>query len=166
VASVDVAIRSIHLIAAAVWAGGLVFLGVAAGVARRTIPDAERIEFFRVLGRRFAILAAGAALLLAATGADMASDRLASWSALVDTSYGRLLFAKIILFALVVVEAALHSLVLGPRIGRLREALLSAPTDPDLALRLRRTAVLSGIVSALMLLQTIAILVLAADLVA
>lgn len=162
----DVAIRSIHLIAAAVWAGGLVFLGVAAGVARRTIPDAERIEFFRVLGRRFAILAAGAALLLAATGADMASDRLASWSALVDTSYGRLLFAKIILFALVVVEAALHSLVLGPRIGRLREALLSAPTDRDLALRLRRTAVLSGIVSALMLLQTIAILVLAADLVA
>ncbi|HEY7152086.1 MAG TPA: CopD family protein [Solirubrobacterales bacterium] len=162
----DVAIRSIHLIAAAVWAGGLVFLGVAAGVARRTIPDAERIEFFRVLGRRFAILAAGAALLLAATGADMASDRLASWSALVDTSYGRLLLAKIILFALVVVEAALHSLVLGPRIGRLREALLSAPTDRDLALRLRRTAVLSGIVSALMLLQTIAILVLAADLVA
>ena len=53
----DVAIRSVHLIAAAIWAGGLVFLGIAAGAARRTIPDAERVAFFRTLGRRFAILA-------------------------------------------------------------------------------------------------------------
>ena len=43
----DLAIRSIHLIAAAVWVGGLVILGVAAGVARATIPERERIEFFR-----------------------------------------------------------------------------------------------------------------------
>ena len=161
----DVAIRSIHLIAAAVWAGGLVFLGVAAGVARRTIPEGERIAFFRMLGRRFAFIAAASAVLLAGTGADMASDRLASWSALVDTSYGRILFAKIVLFALALVEAAVHSLVLGPRIGALREALLASPGDVALQARLRRTAAVSGVLSALMLLQTIAILVLAADLV-
>lgn len=161
----DVAIRSIHLIAAAVWAGGLVFLGVAAGVARRTIPEGERIAFFRMLGRRFAMLAAASALLIAATGADMASDRLASWSALVNTSYGRILLAKIILFALALVEAAIHSLVLGPRIGALREALLASPGDATLERRLHRTAAVSGVLSALMLAQTIAILVLAADLV-
>ena len=40
----DVAVRSLHLIAAAVWAGGLVLLGVAAAVARRTVPEAELIE--------------------------------------------------------------------------------------------------------------------------
>lgn len=161
----DVAIRSIHLIAAAVWTGGLVFLGVAAGVARKTIPDAERIAFFRMLGRRFAILAAATAVLIAATGADMASDRLASWSALVDTGYGRILLAKIVLFALALVEAAVHSVVLGPRIGALRQALLAWPGDASLERRLRRTAAVSGILSALMLAQTIAILVLAADLV-
>jgi putative copper export protein len=162
----DVAIRSIHLIAAAIWAGGLVFLGIAAGVARRTVSPAERIAFFRLLGRRFAIVALGAAVLLAATGADMATDRLASWGALIHTGYGRTLLAKTILFALALVEAAVHSLVLGPRIGRLREALIAAPEDAELAARLRRTAAVSGIVSALMLAQTIAILVLAADLVA
>jgi copper transport protein len=162
---VDLAIRSIHLIAAAVWAGGLVFLGVAAGVARKTIPEGERIAFFRVLGRRFAFIAAAAAVLLATTGADMASDRLASWSALVDTSYGRILLAKIVLFALALIEAAVHSLVLGPRIGALREALLTSPGDTALQARLRRTAAISGVLSVLMLLQTIAILVLAADLV-
>jgi putative copper export protein len=163
---VDVAIRSIHLIAAAVWAGGLVFLAIAAGVARATIPDGERIVFFRALGRRFAIVAAVAAVLLAATGADMASDNLAGWSALTDTGYGRILLAKIVLFALALIEAAIHSLILGPRMGRLREELLTAPGDPDLQAALRRTAAVSGLVSALMLLQTVAILVLAADLVA
>jgi copper transport protein len=158
-------IRALHLLAAAVWAGGLVFLGVAAGVARRTVPPAERIVFFRSLGRRFALLAAGGAVVLGATGGDMAQDNLASWGALLHTGYGRILLVKTILFALALVEAAVHSLVLGPRIGRLREAQLAAPEDAELAARLRRTAALSGIVSALMLAQTIAIIVLAADLV-
>jgi putative copper export protein len=162
---VDLAIRSLHLIGAAVWAGGLVFLGIAAVVARRTIPPTERVAFFRMLGRRFAIVAAVAAAAIAASGIDMATDRLASWNALLDTGYGRILFAKIVLFALTVAEAAVHSLVLGPRLGRLREALLDAPGDAALQARLRRTAAVSGILSALMLVQTIAILVLAADLV-
>jgi putative copper export protein len=163
---VDLAIRSLHLIGAAVWAGGLVFLGIAATVARRSVPPAERIEFFRALGRRFAIVAAVAAAAIAATGIDMATDRLATWSALLDTGYGRILFAKIVLFALVVIEAAVHSLVLGPRTGRLRAALLDAPDDAAVQASLRRTAATSGILSALMLAQTVAILVLAADLVA
>jgi copper transport protein len=160
------AIRALHLLAAAVWAGGLVFLGVAAAVARRTVPAAERIVFFRTLGRRFALLAAGAAVVLGATGADMAQENLASWGALIDTGYGRILLAKTILFALALLEAAVHSVVLGPRIGRLREAQLAAPQDAELGARLRRMAAASGMVSALMLAQTVAIIVLAADLVA
>jgi putative copper export protein len=162
---VDLAIRSLHLIGAAVWTGGLVFLGVAATVARRTVPPGERVAFFRALGRRFALVAAVSAAAIAATGIDMADDRLASWGALFDTGYGRILFAKIVLFALALVEAAIHSFLLGPRTGRLREALLATPGDAVLQARLRRTAAISGIVSALMLLQTVAILVLAADLV-
>ena len=116
--------------------------------------------------RRFAIVALGAAVLLGATGADMAADSLSSWSALTDTGYGRELLAKIVLFALTLAEAAIHSLVLGPRLGRLRAALLANPEDIGLQARLRRTAAISGALSALMLAQTIAILVLAADLVA
>ena len=130
------------------------------------MPEGERIVFFRVLGRRFAIVAVASAALLAATGAKMAADNLATWGALIHTGYGRLLFAKIVLFALALVEAAVHSLVLGPRMGRLREQLLDNPEDPATEFRLRRTAAVSGIVSALMLVQTLVILVLAADLVA
>jgi putative copper export protein len=162
---VDVAIRSLHLIGAAVWTGGLVFLGIAAAVARRTILPVERIAFFQVLGRRVAAVAALAAAAIAATGIDMATDQLTSWGALLDTGDGRILFAKIALFALALAEAAVHSLVLGPRLGKLRQAVLDAPDDGALQGSLRRTAAISGAVSALMLLQTLAILVLAADLV-
>ncbi|HSJ17670.1 MAG TPA: DUF4149 domain-containing protein [Solirubrobacterales bacterium] len=161
----DLAIRSLHLIAAAVWAGGLVFLGLAAGVARATIPERERIEFFRRLGRRFLVVALAAAVLLALTGIDMAADRLPSWSALTDTAWGRLLLAKSILFATALALALTHALVLGPRIRGLRERLVTSPDDAATAARLRRLAATSGIVQAAVLAETAAILVLAADLV-
>jgi putative copper export protein len=143
--------------------GGLVFLGLATGVARSTVPDRERVVFFRTLGRRFLVVAGIAALLLALTGTDMASDRLASWSALTDTDYGRELLAKTVLFAMALVEAAIHSFFLGPRIARLREPLLDT-SDHGLQRELRRATAISGALSALMLVQTVAIFVIAADL--
>lgn len=161
----DLTIHSLHLIAAAVWAGGLVFLAVAAGVAKATVPERERIEFFRRLGRRFLVLALAAAVVLAATGADLATDRLASWGALTDTHSGRLILAKTILFATAVLLALVHALVLGPRTRRLRQALLASPGDPALEAQLRRTAAVSGIVQVVILGETLAILVLAADLI-
>src|SRR5262249_38227781 len=143
----------------------LVFLGVAAAVARATIPEPDRIEFFRSIGRRFLLLALVAAVILGATGLDMANDRLPSWSALTDTDSGRLILAKTILFATALALALVHSLVLGPRTRRTRQALLASPGDPALQTRLRRTAALSGIVQVVILVETLAILVLAADLV-
>jgi putative copper resistance protein D len=162
----DVAVRALHLIAAAVWAGGLVFLGVAAGVARATIPEGERIEFFRRLGRRFLVVAFAAAAVLAATGVDMASDHLASWSALADTGWGRLITAKTTLFATALVLASIHGFVLGPRIRRLREVRLTDPGDPAPESELRRIGAISGVIQVVILAETVAILVLAADLVA
>jgi putative copper export protein len=162
---VDLAIRAVHLIAAAVWAGGLVFLAVAAGVARATIPEGERVEFFRRLGRRFLVVSLAAAALLAATGADMAADRLASWDALNETEWGRIIRAKTVLFAGAVLLALLHALVLGPQIRELRLALLESPGDPELEARVRSLRIASTVVQVTILAVTLAILVLAADLI-
>jgi putative copper export protein len=163
-AASDLVIRSLHLIGATVWAGGLVFLGLAATVARGTIPDRERVDFFRSLGRRFAVVGGIALLVLIATGSDMASDRDA-WGDLTDTSYGRTLLAKLILVGLVIVLTIVHSLVQGPALSRLRRQLLLHPGDEALKAEVRSRAARSGIVSALTLLATLAILVLAARLV-
>jgi copper resistance protein D len=161
----DLAIRSLHLIAAAVWAGGIVFLGLAVGAARKTLGDRERIALFRQLGRRFLIAGGIAMLVLIATGTDMASDRLAAFGDLFDTDYGKRLSEKLALVILVIALTAFHSLVQGPALSRLREQALERPDDAELAATIRRKAGRAGIVSALNLLATLAILVLAARLV-
>jgi putative copper resistance protein D len=161
----DLAIRSLHLIAAAVWAGGLVFLGLAVGAARGTLADRERIALFRRLGRRFLLVGGIALAVLIATGTDMAADRLGSFGDLFDTAYGKRLAEKLALVIAGIVLTAFHSFVQGPALSRLREDALERPGDAELAASIRRKSARAGIVSALNLLATLAILVLAARLV-
>lgn len=161
----DLVIRSLHLIAAAVWVGGMVFLGLAVGAARRTLADRERIALFRQLGRRFLIVGGVAMAVLIATGASMASDRLGAFGDLFDTDYGKRLAEKLVLVIAVILLTAFHSLVQGPALSRLREQALERPGDSELAGLIRRKSARAGIVSALNLIATLAILVLAARLV-
>jgi copper transport protein len=161
----DTTIRSLHLIAAAVWAGGMVMLALAVGAARRTVAETERVALFRALGRRFAIAGGIAMVVLIATGTDMATDRLAAWADLTDTDYGERLLAKLALVAVVIVLTLYHSLVQGPALSRLRGQAAEHPDDRTLGAAIRRRAAAAGIVSALNLVATIAILVLAARLV-
>jgi putative copper export protein len=163
-AASDTFVRSLHLIGAAVWAGGMVMLALAVGAARRTVPEEERIALFRALGRRF-LLAGGLAMAaLIATGTDMANDRLAAWSDLTDTDYGERLLAKLGVVALVIGLTLFHSLVQGPALSRLRARAIEHPDDEELRRLIRRKAARAGMVSALNLLATLAVLVLAARL--
>jgi putative copper export protein len=157
-------VRSLHLIAAAIWAGGLVFLGLSVGAARSTMGDAERVAFFRSIGRRFALVGGIALAVLIATGSDMVSDRDA-WDTLGEGTYGGTLLAKLILVGVVIVLTVFHSLVQGPALSRLREQAAARPDDDALAAQIRRRAAAAGVVSLLNLLATLAILVLAARLV-
>ncbi len=103
--------------------------------------------------------------VLIATGIDMAADRLASFGDLFDTDYGERLAEKLALVIVVIALTLFHSLVQGPALSRLREQALELPDDPELAATIRRKSARAGIVSALNLLATLAILVLAARLV-
>jgi putative copper export protein len=161
----DSAIRSLHLIGAAVWAGGMVMLALAVGAARRTVAEQQRVALFRSLGRRFLVAGGIAMLVLIATGTDMAADRLAAWSDLTDTDYGERLLAKLVLVAVVIALTLFHSLVQGPALSRLRARAVERPDDADLQRLIRRKAARAGMVSALNLLATLAVLVLAARLV-
>jgi putative copper export protein len=164
-AASDIVVRSLHLIGAAVWAGGMVMLALAVGAARRTVAEPERIALFRSLGRRFAVAGGVAMAVLIATGTDMAGDRLAAWGDLTDTDYGERLLAKLGVVALVIGLTLFHTLVQGPALSRLRAEALDHPDDEELRRLIRRKAARSGMVSALNLLATIAVLILAARLV-
>ncbi|WP_405819293.1 copper resistance protein CopC [Streptomyces sp. NBC_01390] len=79
----------IHLVAVAVWLGGLSALLVALFRAPADTP----IEGSAV--RRFSRVAFGSVLALVATGIYQSWRQLGSWSAFTDTSYGQLLLVKI-----------------------------------------------------------------------
>ncbi|MET4925299.1 copper resistance protein CopC [Streptomyces sp. PSRA5] len=76
----------LHLLAVAVWLGGLVSLLVALFRA----PDIERAAV-----RRFSRIAFGSVVVLAVTGLYQSWRQVGSWDAWTDTSYGRLLLVKV-----------------------------------------------------------------------
>jgi putative copper resistance protein D len=152
----------LHILGAAIWTGGLIFVGVVAVVSRRTLPEATRIEFFRSLGFGFLVLAGIAAALLALSG-NLLVDDFGGWEAVGDTDWGELILWKTAIFAVVIALALIHALALGPRIRRLRESDLAG--DGDATRALRRATMFSAVTQVLMLAGTIAILALAADLI-
>ncbi|MFJ5530410.1 copper resistance CopC/CopD family protein [Streptomyces sp. NPDC093261] len=83
----------LHLLAVAVWLGGLTALLVA-------LYRAPSIQAAAV--RRFSRLAFGSVVALTATGVYQAWRQLGSWSALTGTSYGQLLLVKVALVAVLV----------------------------------------------------------------
>ncbi|MFR9775960.1 copper resistance CopC/CopD family protein [Micromonospora sp. MS34] len=120
--AVSVVVDAVHLGSMAVWLGGLVML--AAFLLRRA--DERELDAILPIWSRWAALAV-AALLLAGTVQGLIE--VATPKALVDTTYGRLLLAKIVLFALVIAVAAYsRSLVRGRtaagRPGTMRRAVL------------------------------------------
>ncbi|MEU0284998.1 copper resistance protein CopC [Streptomyces sp. NPDC006147] len=89
----------VHLLAVAVWLGGLTALLVALYRA----PAASSVG--RDAVRRFSRLAFGSVVTLAVTGVYQSWRQLGSWSAFTDTRYGQLLLAKIALVAVMVAVA-------------------------------------------------------------
>ena len=151
----------LHILGAAIWTGGLIFVALVAVVSRRTVPEDARVQLFRALGFGFLVLAGIAAALLALSGNVLIED-WGGWESAGDSPSGELILWKTAIFAGVIALALLHSLVLGPRIRREREAGRAGGGDER---ALRRAVALSTGSQVLMLAGTLAILALAADLI-
>jgi copper transport protein len=90
---------TIHVLAMALWLGGLVVLAVV-GLARQAPPSArDALE-------PFSRMALGCVLALVATGAFQTWRQVGSLDALRTTDFGRILVVKLVLVALVIVFAA------------------------------------------------------------
>jgi copper transport protein len=103
----QVAFRIVHLVAAGVWVGGLTVLAVllAVPLRRGTLRGAVAVAAFRRYGA-LAVLAVGA---LTASGLVLAGAGIASPEALITTTYGWTLIAKVIAVAVVMVIGLRHS---------------------------------------------------------
>ncbi|WP_234359599.1 copper resistance protein CopC [Plantactinospora sp. BC1] len=99
VPAVSVVVDAVHLAGMAVWLGGLVMLG---GFLLRRANDRE-LDAILPVWSRWATVAVSALLL---AGIVQALIEVGTPSALVSTTYGRLIIAKVVLFAAVIAVAA------------------------------------------------------------
>ena len=108
-----------HLLAAAIWIGGTVALVFATVPVLRRLPDGQRADSVRALGKRWKPIGWGALLVAAASGTWLA---FGYWglddSDTLSTATGQLLVAKGAIFLTLVTSAALHDFVLGPRLNQ------------------------------------------------
>jgi putative copper export protein len=117
----DMIAHTLHLLAATLWVGGLLFTsGVLSPVLRRDVAAPTRIPLVKAVGRRFSTVARFALLILFLTGLTRVRFLFfISPTYLIATPYGRLLLIKGVLFLLMLSLSLWHDFGLGPRVARL-----------------------------------------------
>ncbi len=106
----------LHLLAAGAWLGSLIPLALLLAEARR-IGDPDWAALARRAVRRFSVLAAASVAMLFAAGLVNTWFLAGTVPALIGTLYGRLLLAKVAIFATMVTFGAVNLLRMGPRLA-------------------------------------------------
>ena len=106
----QVIITWIHLVSAAIWVGGSLFIGVvlAPTLKKMSMSLEERIQIMINVGRKFNKIAVPSLILLIITGIYTSYPLLLKPNLLSETSYGTFLIVKIILVLLLVATFAVH----------------------------------------------------------
>ena len=135
---------TIHVLAALLWLGGMLFLDVVGAPVLRAIePPALRQRLFQELGRRFRTVGWIAVGTLVTTGVLILGARgLLQWSVLGSADFWRTTFGTALAFKLaavttMIVVSAVHDFLLGPAAGR------AAPGSPAAVAMRRRAALLA-----------------------
>ncbi len=107
----------IHLVFSSIWVGGSIFLGfVLAPLLKKTMPDInKRISFMVTVGRRFNFIAGASLLILVITGIYNGRFLLSQPSLLFESTYGYILFFKIILVCITILVYIIHILILNKK---------------------------------------------------
>ena len=100
----------IHLVSAAIWVGGSLFIGVVLSPLLKTMTDSieERMKIMIRVGRRFNKIAVPSLIILMATGLYSSHMLLSKPDILFATSYGTFLTVKIILVISLIITYAIH----------------------------------------------------------
>jgi copper transport protein len=113
----DITALGLHFGAAATWAGGLVVLSLLAVPAWQHVDRITRPGLVRSVVRAFGRIAFPGVILLVASGIVVAWSQLAAFSDLWDTTYGKVISAKIVLLGVALALAGWHRYVVGRRLG-------------------------------------------------
>ena len=146
-----------HLVAAAIWVGGSLFIGIVFSPLLKAMSDsvAERMQIMIRVGRRFNKIAAPSLIILMGTGLYNSHALLARPELLGATSYGTFLAIKITLVIALVATYAVHVRIIRKDV----EDKIMANQLPEAKLqKLRKETIILGEVTVVL---SVAILLLA-----
>jgi copper transport protein len=150
-----VASDTLHVLCMCTWLGGLVMLALALPLGMRTLLPEQPTPMLATVVGRFSRMAMIAVTLLLLSGIVNAVVLVASFDALVDTAYGRLVLAKIALFGALITLGALNQRRMLPQL----RALAARGDPPGRAATVLRRSVALEIAFALVVLAVTSVLV-------
>ncbi|MGH9222526.1 MAG: copper resistance CopC/CopD family protein [Acidimicrobiales bacterium] len=124
---------ALHLLAVAVWAGGLAALVILGRLGWRQVPGDDRPALLRHLVRRFTRLAVVAVAVVAVTGTIVTVGGFGAVSDFWDVTFGRVVAAKIALLVVAVALGARHR-------SRIPKLLAQPATAPGAVPSFERTS--------------------------
>jgi copper transport protein len=114
----SIVIDWLHLVAAALWVGGMMYIATIYLPALGKYSLVERTRSLLTVIPYFSPLAVAGVLLMAITGPFSATFRLSSWDQFLTTAYGRTLIVKILLVGGLLLTSAIHVGLLRPRLRK------------------------------------------------
>lgn len=115
-ATVGLLLDWVHLLAAAVWVGGLAQLALAVPAVQRRLVERWRVQLLAAVIPRFSLVAGLSVAVLTLTGLVQAAWLAGAVEALWSTAYGLALTLKLVLLVPMLALAAFHFLRLSPRL--------------------------------------------------
>lgn len=113
-----VAIDWLHLLAAGLWVGGMMYIATTYLPVLKRRPMAERARSLVTVIPYFSPLAIAGVLIMSITGPFNATFHFSSWEQLLTTAYGRALDVKILLIGGLLLTSAIHVGLLRPRVKK------------------------------------------------
>ena len=100
----------IHLVCAAIWVGGSLFIGIVFSPLLKTMTNSlqERMQIMIRVGKRFNKIAVPALIIMMVTGLYNSHLILSKPNILFETNYGQFLIIKIILVIVLIITYAVH----------------------------------------------------------
>ena len=133
----------IHLVAAAIWVGGSLFIGIVFSPLLKTMADSmqERMQIMIRVGRRFNKVAVPSLIILMVTGLYSSHTLLGKPEFLFSTSYGAFLIIKIILVIALIITYTVHVRVIRKDI---EDKIMSNQMPENQIQKLRKKIIILG----------------------
>jgi putative copper export protein len=133
----------IHLVSAAIWVGGSLFIGAVMSPLLKTMSTSleERLQFMIKVGRRFNKIAIPSLIILIGTGIYNSIAFLNKPDLLLSSSYGNFLIVKIILVIALILAYAVHVRIIRKDV---EEKIISKQLSEAQIQKLRKKIIILG----------------------